>query len=191
VRLKAIAEGKTYSQISAAAQANPQDPKLAGQMQTLFRCETLRGRLLDVWGIHALYPAIGLTVAALAVFLALVFELVAMTQSAEATRADRAARELATVEPAPKASIPMSPGSGPARPLEPANRLHSELALLWLRSLIWRRHLETACHRLDRDHDRPHESDWLGAAVREIVAHEVRLNTSPHVHYASRLLGVR
>jgi hypothetical protein len=102
VHLKAVAGGKTYSQVSAAAQANPQDPKLAGQVQTLFRGETLRGLLLNVWGwsqvgMYALYAAIGLTVAALVVFLALLFELVAMTRTAQATRTDRVARELAAV----------------------------------------------------------------------------------------------
>jgi hypothetical protein len=101
VHLKAVAGGKTYSQVSAAAQANPQDPKLAGQVQTLFRGETLRGLLLNAWGwsqvgMYALYAAIGLTAAALVVFLALVFELVAMTRTAQATRTDRVARELAT-----------------------------------------------------------------------------------------------
>ena len=102
VHLKAVAGGKTYSQASAASQANPQDPKLAGQVQTLFRGETLRGLLLNAWGwsqvgMYALYAAIGLTVAALVVFLALAFELVAMTRTAQATRTDRVARELATV----------------------------------------------------------------------------------------------
>jgi hypothetical protein len=101
VHLKAVAGGKTYSQASAAAQANPQDPKLAAQVQTLFRGETLRGLLLNAWGwsqvgMYALYAAIGLTAAALVVFLALLFELVAMTRTVQATRTDRLARELAS-----------------------------------------------------------------------------------------------
>jgi hypothetical protein len=101
VHLKAVAGGKTYSQVSAAAQANPQDPKLAAQVQTLFRGETLRGLLLNAWGwsqvgMYAFYAAIGLTVAALVVFLALLFELVALARTAQATRTDRVARELAT-----------------------------------------------------------------------------------------------
>ena len=65
--------------MSAAAQANPQDTKLAGQVQTLFRGETLRGLLLNAYGwwtigTYALYAAIGLAVAALAVLVALAFE---------------------------------------------------------------------------------------------------------------------
>ena len=44
--LETIAGGKTYSEVSALAQANPTDAKLAAQAQTLFRGETLRGLLL-------------------------------------------------------------------------------------------------------------------------------------------------
>lgn len=49
VHLKAIAGGKTYSEASAAASANPNDPKLATQVQLLFRGETLRGLLLNAY----------------------------------------------------------------------------------------------------------------------------------------------
>jgi hypothetical protein len=48
--LKATAGGKTYSQVSEESRANPTDAKLAGQVQTLFRGETLRGLLLYAWG---------------------------------------------------------------------------------------------------------------------------------------------
>lgn len=44
--LKKIGGGKTYSELSAASLANPSDQKLAGQVQTVFRGETLRGGLL-------------------------------------------------------------------------------------------------------------------------------------------------
>lgn len=44
-----IAGGKTYSEVSAAAQADPTDMELAGQAQTLFRGESLRGLLLDAY----------------------------------------------------------------------------------------------------------------------------------------------
>jgi hypothetical protein len=78
--LHAVAGGQTYSQVSAKAQANPQDTKLAAQVQTLFRGETLRGLLLYAWGwsqvgLYAFYAAIGLTVATLFVLGALLFEL--------------------------------------------------------------------------------------------------------------------
>ena len=50
VHLEGIAGGQTYSQVSAQAQANPNDTTLAGKVQTLFRGETLRGLLLYAWG---------------------------------------------------------------------------------------------------------------------------------------------
>ena len=77
--LQSVAGGQTYSQVSAAAQANPQDTQLAGQVNTLFKGETLRGLLLNAYGWwmvgqYALYAAIGLTVAAGAVFVAFLVE---------------------------------------------------------------------------------------------------------------------
>src|SRR5919205_2657952 len=79
VHLQEIAGGQTYAQVSSKAQANPTDTKLAGQVQTLFRGETLRGLLLNAYGwwtigTYALYAAIGLAVAAGAVAVALAFE---------------------------------------------------------------------------------------------------------------------
>jgi hypothetical protein len=47
--LKAIGGGQTYSQLSSKALANPDDQKLAGQVQTVFRGETLRGLLLNAY----------------------------------------------------------------------------------------------------------------------------------------------
>jgi hypothetical protein len=49
VHLNEVANGQTYSQVSAKALANPDDQKLAGQVQTLFRGETLRGLLLNAY----------------------------------------------------------------------------------------------------------------------------------------------
>jgi hypothetical protein len=43
--LKDVAGGKTYSETSTLARANPDDAELQGQVQTLFRGETLRGLL--------------------------------------------------------------------------------------------------------------------------------------------------
>jgi hypothetical protein len=87
VHLKEVAGGQTYSQVSTAAQANPQDAKLAAEVQTLFRGETLRGLLLNAWGwsqvgTYALYAAIGLTLAAIAVLCALIFEVVMSRRTA-------------------------------------------------------------------------------------------------------------
>jgi hypothetical protein len=49
VHLKKVAGGKTYAQASSLAQQNPDDAQLAGQAQTLFRGETLRGLLLNAY----------------------------------------------------------------------------------------------------------------------------------------------
>jgi hypothetical protein len=49
VHLKEAAGGKTYAEVSTQALQNPNDTKLAGQVQTLFRGETLRGLLLNAY----------------------------------------------------------------------------------------------------------------------------------------------
>jgi hypothetical protein len=49
VHLKEAAGGQTYAQVSSQALKNPTDTKLAGQVQTLFRGETLRGLLLNAY----------------------------------------------------------------------------------------------------------------------------------------------
>ena len=49
VHLKEAAGGQTYAQVSSQALQNPNDAKLAGQVQTLFRGETLRGLLLNAY----------------------------------------------------------------------------------------------------------------------------------------------
>ncbi|MGZ4649597.1 MAG: hypothetical protein ACXV3A_03530, partial [Kineosporiaceae bacterium] len=49
IHLAEVAGGQTYSQVSAKAQADPTNTQLAGQVQTLFRGETLRGLLLNAY----------------------------------------------------------------------------------------------------------------------------------------------
>lgn len=63
VHLKGIAGGKTYAQVSAAAQADPTNTALQAQVNTLFKGETLRGLLLNAYAFWqlaqiALYAAI-------------------------------------------------------------------------------------------------------------------------------------
>jgi hypothetical protein len=77
--LKTIANGLTYSQVSAKALASPNDPKLAAQVQLLFRGETLRGLLLNAYGwwtvgTYAFWAGLGLLLAGLAVIGAFLFE---------------------------------------------------------------------------------------------------------------------
>jgi hypothetical protein len=49
VHLKGIGGGKTYSELSAQAQANPTDTVLAGKVASVFKGETLRGLLLNAY----------------------------------------------------------------------------------------------------------------------------------------------
>ena len=86
--LKAIAGGQTYAQVSAQAMANPSDQKLAGQVATLFKGETLRSMLLNAYGwwtvgTYAIYAGYGLVVAAVAVLLALLFEVLLAIRASE------------------------------------------------------------------------------------------------------------
>ena len=50
VHLVKIGGGKTYDQLAGASLAQPNNAALAGQVQTVFRGETLRGLLLNVYG---------------------------------------------------------------------------------------------------------------------------------------------
>lgn len=68
VHLKEIGGGKTYAQLSAQAQANPSDTKLAGTVSTMFRGETLRGLLLNAYAFDTMGAIAGL--AAIGAFIA-------------------------------------------------------------------------------------------------------------------------
>ena len=50
VHLQKAGGGQTYAQLSAKALAQPKNTALAGQVQTMFRGETLRGLLLNAYG---------------------------------------------------------------------------------------------------------------------------------------------
>lgn len=80
VHLQLIANGQTYSQVSAALAKDPTNTQLATQKTTLFQGETLRSMLLNAWGwsqmaTYTLYAAIGIGLAALLVLGAFLFEL--------------------------------------------------------------------------------------------------------------------
>ena len=77
VHLAGIAKGQTYSEVSAASLADPKNTVLAGEVQTLFRGETLRGLLLYGWGWSvvgeiAFFAGIAALLGALAVLMALI-----------------------------------------------------------------------------------------------------------------------
>jgi hypothetical protein len=68
VHLKEVANGQTYAQLSAKAQVNPTDAKLAGQVATMFKGETLRGLLLNAYAFGTMATIAG--IAAIAAFIA-------------------------------------------------------------------------------------------------------------------------
>lgn len=68
VHLREVAGGQTYAQLSAKAQANPTDTKLAGQVATMFKGETLRGLLLNAYAFGTMATIAG--IAAIAAFIA-------------------------------------------------------------------------------------------------------------------------
>ncbi len=67
VHLKEIGGGKTYAQLSAAAQSDPTNTKLAAQVQTVFKGETLRGLLLNAYAFGTMATIAG--IAALCAFI--------------------------------------------------------------------------------------------------------------------------
>lgn len=80
--LATVAGGATYSQVSAASQADPTNTTLAAEANTLFKGETLRGLLLHAWGWSvvstiAWYAAIGALIGFIIMALATVGDFVA------------------------------------------------------------------------------------------------------------------
>jgi hypothetical protein len=66
--LKVIGGGKTYSQLSAEAIAQPKNAALAAQVATVFKGETLRGLLLNAYAFGTMGVIAG--IAAIAAFIA-------------------------------------------------------------------------------------------------------------------------
>jgi hypothetical protein len=66
--LKVIGGGKTYAQLSAEAIAQPTNLKLAAQVATVFKGETLRGLLLNAYAFGTVGTIAG--IAAIAAFIA-------------------------------------------------------------------------------------------------------------------------
>jgi hypothetical protein len=60
VHLKAIGGGLTYAQLSAKAKAAPTDTQLAGQVETMFKGETLRGLLLNAYAFDTMGQIAGI-----------------------------------------------------------------------------------------------------------------------------------
>lgn len=60
VHLKRIGGGETYAQLSTKAQAAPDDTKLAGQVASMFKGETLRGLLLNAYAFGTMGTIAGI-----------------------------------------------------------------------------------------------------------------------------------
>ena len=78
VHLKGIGGGLTYAELSAKSMADPTNTVLAGEVQTVFRGETLRGMLLNAYafgtmGMVALYSAIATWLLALVMLILTLF----------------------------------------------------------------------------------------------------------------------
>jgi hypothetical protein len=86
--LKVIGGGKTYSQLSAEAIAQPNNAAVAAQVNTVFKGETLRGLLLNAYAFGTIGTIAG--IAAIAAFVAagllLVLSLLGFYHSRKATR---------------------------------------------------------------------------------------------------------
>ena len=68
MHLKEAGGGKTYAELSSAAQAAPDDAKLQAQVATMFKGETLRGLLLNAYAFGTMGTIAG--IAAIAAFIA-------------------------------------------------------------------------------------------------------------------------
>jgi hypothetical protein len=82
LHLKEVANGQTYSQVSAQFLKDPTNAKLAQQRQTLFMGETLRGLLLGAWGwgtVGMIATIAGITLIGIGVLLLAIPVLAAVT----------------------------------------------------------------------------------------------------------------
>ncbi len=81
--LKEIGGGQTYAQLSAASIAQPNNAKLAGEVATVFKGETLRGLLLNAYafGTIGMIAGIAAVVAFVGAGLMLVLSLLGLRHS--------------------------------------------------------------------------------------------------------------
>jgi hypothetical protein len=109
--LKVIGGGKTYAQLSAEAIAKPTDAKLAAQVATVFKGETLRGLLLNAYAFGTMGTIAG--IAAIAAFIAAAVMLILSGLGLAHARRVTAGTEILTGHPADARDPDTIPG--PAR----------------------------------------------------------------------------
>ena len=125
--LKAIGGGKTYAQLSAEAIAQPSNAKLAAQVDTVFKGETLRGLLLNAYAFGTMGTIAG--IAAIAAFIAAAVTLVLGglgLMHARRTSPDTnilSSRTASTPDPGPHQRQPPSAAATASPPPHPAAHL--------------------------------------------------------------------
>jgi hypothetical protein len=107
--LKVIGGGKTYSQLSAEAIAQPKNAVLAAQVATVFKGETLRGLLLNAYAFGTMGMIAG--IAAIGAFIAAAVMLVLSGLGLVHARRTSPATEILSGHPAHTPG----PGTSPAR----------------------------------------------------------------------------
>jgi hypothetical protein len=78
VHLTKMTGGKTYSELSAQSQADPTNTKLAAEVNTVFKGETLRGLLLNAYAFDTMGRIAGIAAVAAFSFAGLMLLLVAL-----------------------------------------------------------------------------------------------------------------
>jgi hypothetical protein len=117
--LKAIGGGQTYSQLSAKAIAQPNNAKLAAQVQLMFRGTTLRSMLLNAYAFGTMGTIAG--IAAIAAFIAAAVMLILGGLGLmHARRVSPAADILA-----PRPANALNPGTIPPQTTHPSSQLPS------------------------------------------------------------------
>jgi len=121
--LKVIGGGLTYSQLSAKAIAQPNNAKLAAQVQLMFRGTTLRSMLLNAYAFGTMGTIAG--IAAIAAFIAAAVMLILGGLGLmHARRVSPAADILA-----PRPANALNPGTIPPQTTRPSNQEPSEEGL--------------------------------------------------------------
>ena len=121
--LKVIGGGLTYSQLSAKAIAQPNNAKLAAQVQLMFRGTTLRSMLLNAYAFGTMGMIAG--IAAIAAFIAAAVMLILSGLGLmHARRVSPAADILA-----PRPANALNPGNIPPQTTRPSNQQPSEEGL--------------------------------------------------------------
>jgi hypothetical protein len=126
-----IGGGKTYSQLSEAAMAQPKNAALAAEVQTIFRGTTVRSMLLEAYGFWQLgqIALIGAIVSYIAASLMLVLSVFGYVHLRRTAPEAEILPRLATRVQLTPADIAAAPGASPADRLPSADIAGGSLLL--------------------------------------------------------------